>query len=210
MHRSVSHCIRRFAFPFCCWALAVLYLLVASGVPFPQPSNLHKDTSTPFPCMDSACGCRDSEQCWRSCCCHTLSERLAWARQNHIRPPEFVVAEAHSKGLETDDCREHSPACCESSPNCCQGAHECHKKPVATASCCAKRNKNADRSVVLTRALKCRGISGDWLGMGAALVPPRLDFQCDQILCDWLVQATASLSSTAFPPPLPPPRSSVV
>ncbi len=50
-----------------------------------------KNLSRPFPCMFSRCGCQSAEQCWRGCCCQSLSERLAWARKNNVEPPAFVL-----------------------------------------------------------------------------------------------------------------------
>src|SRR5437868_1752138 len=67
-----------------------------------------KDRSRPFPCQDHRCGCLSAEQCWRSCCCFTNSQKLAWAAEHGIRPPAYVFTAA---------AREKPTASAES---CCQ------------------------------------------------------------------------------------------
>jgi hypothetical protein len=43
-----------------------------------------------YPCEASGCGCAGSQQCWTVCRCHTLRERLVWAIENGVLPPENV------------------------------------------------------------------------------------------------------------------------
>ena len=50
-----------------------------------------KDLSEPYPCQDSACGCKTAEQCWTSCCCHSPKERGDWAKKKGIKPPGYAV-----------------------------------------------------------------------------------------------------------------------
>lgn len=77
--------------------------------------------------MNCPCGCSSAESCWNSCCCHTDIEKLAWARKNSVRPPEFlakrVAARTAAKNAQaTDRCcdsgdQEHQAcnACCANS-----------------------------------------------------------------------------------------------
>src|SRR5215467_15256496 len=44
--------------------------------------------------------CQSAEQCWQNCCCMTLEERLIWARQNHVRPPNYALAAARAAHIE--------------------------------------------------------------------------------------------------------------
>jgi hypothetical protein len=89
---------RRHGWRLCGWFSIALYLAVALGFSLPSPrmafEGVKKNKSQPFPCMNSPCGCKDAEQCWRNCCCHTLAERLEWARENHVQPQDYVLAEA--------------------------------------------------------------------------------------------------------------------
>lgn len=43
-----------------------------------------------FICESDACGCASAHECWTSCCCHSLTERLAWAIREGVAPPADV------------------------------------------------------------------------------------------------------------------------
>src|SRR5689334_21846051 len=79
----------------------------AMGLPVPQVVFTAKDRRQPFPCLDRRCGCMSADQCWRGCCCFTNREKVAWAAQRGVTPPEFVVRLA---------ARERAPAAAQS---CC-------------------------------------------------------------------------------------------
>src|SRR5688500_9568058 len=81
-----------------CALLLVGFSITAAGVPLPGPQRI-LESHEQFPCATSSCGCRTATQCWESCCCHTLAERIAWARRNGIRPPEFAIAQARASKL---------------------------------------------------------------------------------------------------------------
>jgi hypothetical protein len=183
--------IRRIAYPLCGWFSLAVYLLVASGLPIRVPGADEKDLSQPFPCMDCPCGCRNAEQCWRSCCCHTLAERLAWARENHVRPPDYVLAEARAQGINVWDDHQASHACC-----CC-----CAKPKV--------QKPKHDNSVVLIQSLKCSGMVSDWLAVGVAIIPVYSDWQFQATPCGFVERSTLDVASPAFEPLLPPPRVTV-
>ena len=99
------------------------YLLVALGIPCPAIARVIKDTRQPFPCQSHLCGCMNAEQFWAGCCCLTLSERLAWAKANHVTPPAWVI-----EPTPHDSASEEKLSCCSS-----HSSGEC-KKP-----CCAKK-----------------------------------------------------------------------
>src|SRR6188472_3434549 len=79
--------------------LAAMYLVTAAGIPLPA-GNLARKSGELFPCSDCACGCASAEQCWRSCCCHSLAERMEWARVHGVRPPEYAIAEARRARID--------------------------------------------------------------------------------------------------------------
>jgi len=183
---STKHRIRSVT-PLCGWSCLAAYLLLASGLPICVPGVGDKDLSQPFPCMNCACGCHSAEQCWRSCCCHTLAERLAWARENHVRPPDCVLAEVRAQGIDACDVVQESHHCC----------------------CCAKPKANTagqKSSVVLVQALRCSGIGGDYLAIGMAIAPVHLDWHLQLILCGLVQPQAVDVASPAFEPLLPPPR----
>ena len=61
-------------------------------LPIGSVSITDKQTSLPFPCQDSPCGCKTAEQCWTNCCCKTPAQRLAWAKSNGVTPPKYAMA----------------------------------------------------------------------------------------------------------------------
>ena len=108
-----------------------------------------KDLSTPFPCQNTACGCRTAEQCWTSCCCNSPEQRLAWAKRNGVEPPSYAVL-ATSKS-ETGKSR----ACCS---NCKQSA-------TAKAAVPEKHKSKRLEFLIGALVLKCHGQSGDLSSM---------------------------------------------
>ncbi len=80
------------------WAALVAYLTLALGVQLPMPAATTSDEL--YPCKGHPCGCATAEQCWRHCCCTTLEQRLAWARENYVTPPDFALAEARARGID--------------------------------------------------------------------------------------------------------------
>src|SRR5262249_8887111 len=97
--RSLVAVRRRFGRRVLSSILLVMYAVTASGLPLPAGFASHKSGET-FPCMDCPCGCTSAEQWWRSCCCHTLAERMDWAHEHGVRPPEYAVDEARRQGID--------------------------------------------------------------------------------------------------------------
>jgi len=97
----VNRCLRRrmSGGRFTSAMLLVSYAFTAIGVPLPAGASETRGDEL-FPCSDHACGCPSAEQGWRSCCCHTLAERFAWAREHKVRPPEYAIAEARGSGID--------------------------------------------------------------------------------------------------------------
>lgn len=166
----------------------VSYLLATVGLPLPVRAA--KDRSEPFPCQDSACGCRTAEQCWRSCQCLTLEQRLAWAHGRGITPPAYVTDTASEGG------------CC-----CCQES--------STSSCCHSP-KSAEPSAAdaprgpLFSAHRCQGLSTIWISSGVVPLAPA---NAPIVLADTmerLVVAESRLPAVnEWSPPTPPPRFSI-
>ena len=130
-------------------ALLIAYTATAAGIPL--PSGLRPQNSTEvYPCSAGVCGCTSADHCWRSCCCHTLAERLAWARKNSVQPPAFAIAQARSAGLDVSWWSGHTHrGTAASSKKCCVAkaqhiSDSCCQKSLAKSSakparaCCAK------------------------------------------------------------------------
>lgn len=76
-------------------ALICAISLTLFGLPISQPFHIStdKDLSSPFPCQHSRCGCSDAESCWKSCCCHTKKEQIAWYASRDLQPPQCAIEE---------------------------------------------------------------------------------------------------------------------
>jgi hypothetical protein len=190
------------------WMSVVLYSVLTIGLPIPAGSM--PVTGEIFPCMHHRCGCLSAEQCWRDCCCLSLEERLVWAKENGVTPPEYVLAEERSRGLlgsrskpKCSCCAAvRTRSCCESSPkgDCCRAEEQSQKKSHAKAS-------SVDGGIVLLEALKCRGVSDNWMGVGISLPPAAPDRELSKPLVVPCVEIALPFHSWASSPPTPPPRS---
>lgn len=102
--------------------LLIVFVATAAGIPLPIGVRQKKSNEV-FLCASSSCSCQTAEQCWRSCCCHSFAEHLAWARANGVRPPAFAIAQARAGGYDLNwlDDRDtpqvqlakHSKGCCK-------------------------------------------------------------------------------------------------
>jgi hypothetical protein len=193
-------------------ALLVAYAITAAGMPLPAGNLAHKSGEL-YPCSDCECGCASAEQCWRSCCCHSMAERMAWARVHGVRPPEYAIAEARRARIDLawlvepmgagpkSLCCAHqlmadSPTCCHAKKACCGDHHE------------EQRSDSKSNRVIGWKALNCQGHSGLWL----AAVPTLDDVQVD--LTPQLPQITRlgrhtseiAVGTSDVPTPPPPQR----
>jgi hypothetical protein len=162
------------------------YFITAVGIPLPAATR--PSSAEPYPCANSQCGCASADQCWRSCCCHTLKQRLAWARQNAERPPAFAIAEAKREGFDLrwlagprEATAAHSSCCAERTDGkantCCQSAGT-SKEVSASTNCCSKRiekpeaqtQQDQSQKIVVWQAMTCQGQSLNWLAAVPSLV----------------------------------------
>ena len=178
--------------------LLVVYTCVAIGVPLPTV-QLAKRSAERYPCEKCSCGCVSADQCWRSCCCHTPAQRIAWAKKNGVKPPDFVVQEARFLASAEITAKEELPPCCAAKlkpqPACCDAKSKC-------------REPESKDSVVAWRALACHGQSLKWLAAPVTTVAVRLDSGDLLPPAEWL-QSTGSILATgnSDEPAIPPPRS---
>jgi hypothetical protein len=124
------HC-RRFHRAVVAIGLILNQLVLVTGLPFPAAaSGVVKDRGKPFPCMDRPCGCMNADQCWHSCCCFTMREKLAWAAAHGVEAPEFVREAAAKEVAETAACHHHD-VCSEQGGCCaCCRDHEAKAEPT--------------------------------------------------------------------------------
>lgn len=127
--------------------LVVTIGLVGLPLTAPKPAKEGR-----FPCEQCACGCTTAAACWDNCCCHTDSEKLRWAAENGVQPPEFLVARfAASTGITS--CSNSQPT----EKSCCSRCNKPATAPVTEAAESAPL-----RLVQIESMAKCRGIKLVW------------------------------------------------
>ncbi len=208
------------------WISAVLlfvYVVTAAGVPLPSGARSQKADGL-FPCSASGCGCDSAERCWRSCCCHTLAERLSWAQKHGVRPPAFAIAQARRAGFDLAwlskpggvDCGSLAKQCCVASgtrtaQSCCENKLASAPAAPARACCKSKTGHNQPPSekvaghVVAWQALKCHGHSLNWLAAVPTLVVVRPELSHQLPLVAWLGPHSSHVAAGVADVPTPPP-----
>jgi hypothetical protein len=188
----------------------VAYLITACGIPLPISTASAVNASGPkaYPCQGGSCGCRSAQQCWRSCCCHSPGERMAWAKAHGIRPPaELLVAVAESQPARSC-CQQrlahvanhsaHGKACCTA--RAVKGSHGASK--IASTP-----KTNHSKPVYGFSALKCQGLAQHWVTSGAVASPPAcVAVNQHQAPSGWIATASAPHLLSFDSPPVPPPR----
>lgn len=164
------------------------YLLTMLGMPvYPVTVPAVASGGEPFPCQHHRCGCSSLEQCRDRCCCHSPSQRLAWARQQGVEEQWRAaladqLAEEAAQAQVLRDQATVLPSCCQTTalPSCCQAA-----APVEEPSCCQSLD-TAEPATVATeepvrvqyvsvlQARKCQGLLSLWmtLSVAAPVAPP--------------------------------------
>jgi hypothetical protein len=196
----------------CVGALVLMaYVITAAGVPISIGSPLQKSGEI-FPCMASSCGCRTADQCWRSCCCHSMAERLAWAQQRGIKPPAFALAQARAAGLDlTLITTAHES--CDDENKCCRSDSLATAAVGKDRSCCSDHDVQAASSdeiedhIVAWRALACRGQSMNWLAAVPNMIVARPGLSHETPLVGWLGPASSDVAGgESLDPAVPPPQ----
>jgi hypothetical protein len=188
--------------------MLLVYTTTAVGLPLPLGGKSLIHGEGDYPCAAGACGCRSAEQCWTSCCCHTLAERLAWAKRRGIRPPREAIDQARKQALDTRwlDRAQGSAA---ARPNCCAaeagGAEKCGA-PDASTCAAIDETSTSDYAVVMS-ALRCQGKSINWLAAVVQTVDLQPVATSDASVVGQLAPpALCLVFSCEAAPPVPPPE----
>lgn len=203
------------------------YINAAVASPLPVLKERHKDRSRTFPCQDRPCGCNNADDFWRSCCCFTVEERLAWAHENAVTPPDFVepVPPAATETTNPVESPQGSETCCGTgSCSCC---NKDKTQPCCSSPAPVKKNseqttpqnpkspakhpsaKHASAALPGLFALQCQGGSAFALGNGEVL--PTFVMPAWQPLLNaagWLTLFGEIALDRSEPPMSPPPRTS--
>jgi len=190
-----------------CWLLLVMQTLTATGASLPTFAAAPIDGAA-FPCQGGRCGCNTAEQCWKSCCCHTPQERLAWAEKHGVKPPDYLVAAVQ---------RETSSRGCTPGRSCCAAHAASSTEAHSTLTCestapeAGAETKSKSSQVVwvsLIAAQRCRGSAPTWLNVPISLpaVPPICRLDRSLLVVAFVEVGPPSPPTVSFSPPVPPPR----
>jgi hypothetical protein len=201
---------RRFYRRSICMVLLGAFTITAIGIPLPAGTKESEPgkSNELFPCATSSCGCRTANQCWRSCCCHSLAERIAWARRHGVVPPAFALAQAKATGIDVTCC---ATSTAKQKPSCCE-TRLAASQSKSTRSCCSKHNDSTtseshDMRVVGWQSLKCKGHTMNWLAAVPTLIVVHQQQRHDLPFSNWLAPiASDHPAGTADRPALPPPE----
>lgn len=176
-------------------SLSVLLGIFCSMAPLAVGQQSVKDLSEPFPCQHRACGCRSADQCWKRCCCFSNAQKVAWARANRVKPPEYVIA-----SLE----REQSAAKCDST-GCC---HQPSVDKSSTATPVEQAASPEDTIYVIALlAHQCQGHHWYWNALPWSILPVvEMTDRSPQSDNTKLDLSSEKLSTFSQQPPVPPPR----
>jgi hypothetical protein len=194
-------------------ALLAAFVVVAAGIPLPV-ANHPVNIGERFPCESCGCGCDSAEHCWRHCCCHTLAERLAWAEENGIKPPDFALDAAALAGLDSGgrplDRKVVKVVLEKATPTCCHSKAGCCKTSTTEHTCCASHDKPPTKVkkanvIVAWRALGCRGQSLNWLAAVPTLISVEPQLADQLALVAWLGPHSSEIAGGVPLVPTPPP-----
>ncbi|MCO8125123.1 hypothetical protein NHH03_25530 [Stieleria sp. TO1_6] len=141
--------------------LLMVFAVGLVGLPIHGPQG-EKDGR--FPCEHCPCGCATADYCWDKCCCHSDAEKLQWAFENDVTPPDFLVQRASAAAtlVAATEIRLPQPnSCC-----CSAGKSNCDVSPNHSTTLgeppeTDKRSASV-RIVLLQDAAKCHGIDLIW------------------------------------------------
>lgn len=186
--------------------LLAAYAAAATGLPLRGPAP-PRAAGERFPCEECGCGCSSAEVCWNNCCCHTLSQRLAWADRENVRPPANVLSQAQCAGL---DVSRWLP----SAPRLTLVAVAAEPQAKACCCCCAKKTAAADNQgnesepddgAQAWRSLACHGALSLWVSLSVALPPAEDNPTALPRAVEMRVASAPLFDGCSFPPATPPP-----
>ncbi|MDZ4819442.1 MAG: hypothetical protein SGJ20_10765 [Planctomycetota bacterium] len=213
---------------------SLVYIAQACGVQITFPANA-KDLSVAFPCMHRNCGCMNADQCWRSCCCNSVKQRLDWATKHNVTPPADAIAQAVAEEKKASEnnmpsgdhcCSQTGDACdnAASRSGCTDNACSVHGSNTedstnsAASTCCDSEhtendsttagdaNESTPTGICLLQAFRCGGAGDNWLGAAASLIPPTADVTIIVPFLTRIVVQDSPGTISFRTPPVPPPR----
>ena len=192
-------------------AIALLLLLgvLVEVAGIPVVSVAKKDRSRPYPCQDRPCGCASADECWHHCCCMNNKEKLAWACENSVTPPDFVVAAAEQENdgptqvCEREEGGKHAVA----EHACCRHKHHDVAQPDVHDRHAKEGSQPKVRLVLSDLARQCSGLPQIILLFSNALPSvAAAQWRPSEGLLGYVVATSRSCVSPDLAPPVPPPK----
>jgi len=204
--------------------LGVCCVYLVAALEIPLPVFVHKISSQPFPCQDHACGCQTAEECWSQCCCFTVDERWAWAREHNVEPPAYAERPTDSRAAtvrERDCCRSLTVAAQTSSAGWNTVKlrdRDCSTTTTKSCCCCPSQpaapvkdwSDTSGHWITMMTTWRCQGYSTLWISAGAVLPVPPLSLSFDYAPPSRVCLLTVHADMIPSTPPDPPPRLSLV
>ena len=181
-------------------SLFVVLALVICSLGVPLPMRVEEPVSEPYPCQNCGCGCPDAETCWRECCCYTQEEKIAWAKENSVLPPAFVLAQlsrkASAKTAKTPGscCSSVARTCCDGSSSCCSDKANCEAAQME------------ELFVLAFQVLRCRGLTSSLTSLPPSILPmgkELVEFQSPLLATVVPIENLYSSPSQEIEPPPP-------
>ena len=173
----------------------------------PLRQNLQeKDSSEPFPCQNRPCGCRSAEQCWKKCCCFNNAQKVAWAKANKVKVPDFVLAAAQKEFLT---CEVAKSTCChKAKPPTIAKSHSCGSSaPSAEKASPSPKTSARSKWVMAVYAAECQGQGPPAFCFPISIMPDRLLLVTPSVeVVESFMHESERLQQASLRPPLPPPK----
>ncbi|MGO8744746.1 MAG: hypothetical protein ACLQNE_02035 [Thermoguttaceae bacterium] len=185
------------------WLLIAQQLFVGTGVALPCYAEA-KSSKERFPCENCRCGCHSAEQCWKACCCYTNAEKVAWARENGVAVPDYVVTAA-----KQEDAAAAKPKC----PHCDQHVGRQTKAcstPARVGADCRRAGNTTHREpgICWLDVERCHGLTS-YMQMAGPTWPGDPSLELRRVLPSLgriVPQPFPAYLFTPADPPTPPPK----
>lgn len=189
-------------------------LFTSLGFPVFRPKTQKSEER--FPCESCSCNCSEAEHCWRACCCHTNLQKLQWAIDNEVEPPDYVVAAAREEASKQTEqiCRGElkselvatQDSSSEKSGGCSHCGQTVRLKDVGN------ENEDSDdqdsgKLIRITDLRKCQGWPPIWSVLAHGYQPLiRFEFSEEFGFAEWMPRQSDAAIANSISPQTPPPE----
>lgn len=189
------------------------YWSATIGLPVPQTPSKADGGGAAFPCQGHHCGCQDADSCWRTCCCYTATEKVAWASARGVEAPPSAVAAADAEwnAPRQRDRDKPSAACARCAER--QAEAECVGQSCSAQSSVNDTTPTSTEEPASTTwrlsvsPVKCRALISVWVQNGSICPPTPVVCWSPCWECfGWVSPIEHTFDQLRYSPPSPPPR----